>query len=221
MSIILIVDDERPFLNFIQRLFKNIGEHTVISAINIECALKSISDGHPDIVLADIHLDDKGKNGVDFVLQARTNGYKGVICMLTGDSSPILLLQSALAGADDYIVKGPSCDLPSEVERLLENRDFGLHENPIADSAFLRSKGIRDSQADLLAKFSSLGYPRLKELANQIDLPEHSLWKRLSRIRDKLDMDGMSQVTHLLTAISIFGEYRKNYHEKKETTSNK
>ncbi|MCP4679139.1 MAG: response regulator [Deltaproteobacteria bacterium] len=208
MYSILVVDDEVPVLRFVKRVFSRAREYEILVAKSTKSALRLIREKNPDITLMDIHFSTNDSTGVECVRQARAAGYTGVICMLSGDSSPELLIRAAHAGADDFIVKGPSCNLAQEVDRLLSREKSFTSEiqtSPIAKSAFLYSHGLRDSQTKLLSEYASLGYPRIKELANQTGLPEHTLWKRLSRIRDKLGVDSMTRVVHLLTAISAFG----------------
>ncbi|MCP4614600.1 MAG: response regulator [Planctomycetes bacterium] len=209
MPVILVVDDEIPTLQSVEITFNNSSEYRVLTTNSTVDAISIIEKIHPDIVLLDIHFHDGDNNGIECVQKARSIGYDGIICMFTGDSSPGLLFESALAGADDYIVKGPMYSLSEEIVRILERKSIADHaeftENIIAEGSFLRSRGLQKEQAKLLADFASLGYPRIKEFSNQTGIPEHRLWKRLSRIRNKLGVDSMTKVTHLLTAISIFG----------------
>ena len=95
-----------------------------------------------------------------------------------------------------------------KVEDMLRDEESisgaDAYQNAITSCSFLRSRGLNKEQISLLADYAALGYPRLKEFSNSMDIPEHSLWKRLSRIRNKLDVDCMTKIAHILTALSVF-----------------
>ncbi|MCP4679140.1 MAG: response regulator [Deltaproteobacteria bacterium] len=206
--VLLIVDDEDSVLRFITRLFENEHRYETITAKDVKTAFELITDRNPDVVLMNIYFRDRNTNSIECVRHARNTGYRGIICMFTGDTSAKLLLETAMAGADDFIFRGPQCNLIDEINRLYERRiiDCGStsRENTIEAGGFLRSLGLREEQISLLAEYAALGYPRVKEFANQLDVPEYVLWKRLARIRNKLEVDSMPQIVHLLTATSVF-----------------
>ncbi len=212
--VLLVVDDEESVLRFVKRLYRNSSKYEILTASKDQEALKLISSRDPDIVLMDIYLRHQSISGIECVKRARKSGYSGIICMFTGDPAANVLLESALAGADDFILKGPKCNLTEEIDRIMEWSTLECGPTSAAaaieDGAFLRSRGLREEQRSLLAEYATLGYPRIKEFANQIDIPDYSLWKRLSRIRDKLGLDSMSKIAHLLTAVSVFGVTRAN-----------
>lgn len=209
MRTVLIIDDEKAVLQIVVQSLTRTGRYVVLTASDLDEARPYFIDQPPDLVLLDIHFAEGVIDGVECVRRIRQNGYEGIVCMFTGDPSPSMLFQAALAGADDYIVKSSACRLHDEVDQLIERMekpsDVPLQpEEMIAESGFLRSRGLAAGQIQLLSDFAKLGYPRVKEFACEIGVSESGLWKRLARIREKLDMDSMTQITHLLTALSIF-----------------
>ncbi|MCP4614596.1 MAG: response regulator transcription factor [Planctomycetes bacterium] len=208
MTTILIVDDEVAILRSVKRVLSEGGKYKIQTADNTKSALDLITPNYPDLIILDIHLCDDNIDGIETIRTIRNNGYNGIICMLTGDTNPDMLFQAAVAGADDYIIKGPTCNLVDEIEylftRRIENSENKSEMTTILDNAFLRSIRLSEEQTKLLSDFAILEYPSVKELACKMGISETSLWKRLSRIRDKLGMDCMTQITHLLTTLSIF-----------------
>jgi len=211
-SRLLLVDDDEMILKSFSRALGIDGTFEVFTASTADGALEEAAAKKPDIILLDIHLGED-VDGIECARRLRNNDYRGPIFMLTGDASMEMLMQAALAGADDYLIKGDTDSIVQEVKRLhslyTERIESGEELYDIADSGFLRSLRLEPAQAELLAEFAKRGFPREKELANQLDVSQTSLWKRLSRIREKLDMDCMSQITHMLTTIRIFGYQRK------------
>ena len=106
-------------------------------------------------------------------------------------------------GADYFIVKGGKCNLVEEAVRMLEQKEEDHAwsiENNIVEGAYLRSRGLLREQTALLNDYMRLGYPRIKEFSRMLGISDQIIWKRLSRIKKKLNMDNMSMVAHLLTA---------------------
>ena len=205
---ILFVDDDPTMLSILERIFGPMENYKYITAIDSKNALEKCSP-EIDLVLLDIHLGEDGSDGIYVANKLRENHYDGIICMFTGDASPALLFQSVLAGANDYILKGPTCDIVKEVSRLValgkdkfDNSDDILVK-PIEESGYLRTLGLSNKETQLLSYFAEYGYPRIKEFAVHMNVSETCLWKRLARIRDKLKMDSTSQIAHLLTSISL------------------
>lgn len=215
MWTVLVIDDEKAVLQIVAQSLTRTGRYNVIAVDNADEARRLIDEHRPDLILFDIHFKDGKRDGVECVRRIRESGYKGIVCMFTGDPAPELLFQAALAGADDYIVKSQACRLSDEVDHILERmtstKETAVEPSEfIKDSAFLRTRGLASGQVQLLSDFARLGYPRVKELACEIGVSESGIWKRLARIRDKLDMDSMTQITHLLTALSIFSARVRN-----------
>ena len=202
---ILFVDDDTTMLRILQRTFGQIETfHFYTAANSTEAISKCSSD--IDLVLLDIHLGETGADGLTVAKHLRETKYDGIICMFTGDTSPSLLFQAILAGANDYILKGPKCNIVKEITRLIKmGKDISdaNADNPIEESAYLRTRGLSSNETQLLSDFATYGYPRIKEFAIQLNISETCLWKRLARIRDKLNMDSTSQIAHLLTSISL------------------
>lgn len=201
-----MVDDSIRFLNAAARELRA-GGFEVLTTTTGTQALELVAKECPAAVLLDIQLESKTMDGVECARRLRANGYDRPICMITGDSSAKMLLESALAGADDYMVKPSFKPLSAEVKRLIESeteasckKDF----DPIVTSGFLHSLGLSTKQVEFLAAFASHGFPAEKDLAVVLGMTEGAVWKRLSRIREKLGNKTSTQIASVLTALSAY-----------------
>jgi len=211
-SNILIVDDENVIVEYVESVFKQSEKFQCIGALSVASALEAIKKYNPDIVFLDIHFGQHHLNGVQCIRLARESGYNGIICIYSSDSSVELLLYGAIVGADDFIIKGGKCNLVEEAHRMLEQKEKDRTwsiENNIVEGAYLRSRGLLREQAALLNDYMRFGYPRIKEFSRMLGISDQIVWKRLSRIKKKLDMDNMSMVAHLLTVVSLLGTFHK------------
>ncbi len=208
---ILVVDDDSQVLIFCKKQLSRSGKMQIHTAQTAEDALRQIQEISPSLVLLDIQLDVNGMDGIACLAEMRARGFKSTVCVLTGNSSLELLLNAALAGADAFLEKtGTFRNFASEVEKLLEiperKRVVSLGRfDPSLSGSFLRSKGLDESQIEVLTKYINNGFPPKKDLARMFNISCSALSKRLTRIKNKLCIDNMSQVVSLMTILSIFG----------------
>lgn len=99
---ILIVEDEKPILEFINLNLKMSGFETLEASTGEE-ALELIKKEHPNIVLLDIMLP--GIDGFEVCKRIRQNMPETAIIMLTARGQDIDKVMGLETGADDYIVK--------------------------------------------------------------------------------------------------------------------
>lgn len=202
---ILIFEQDEALLRLGAQAFSAAPRYRILSA-NAPSETFGRLGKEPDLVLLGIHLTISGMDCVTLVRVIREEGFSGIICIVTEEASSNRLFEAAVAGADGYIARGGHCDLPREIDHFFSRRSpFRLTEpkNDIEENLFLRSIGLTKNQRVLLGRYAELGFPRVKELANLVKMSETSLWKRLERIRNRLGLDSMSQVAHLLTALSL------------------
>ncbi|MDQ2902679.1 MAG: response regulator transcription factor [Ktedonobacteraceae bacterium] len=100
---ILVVEDEQPILQFLQRGLTHKGFET-IAAVNGEEALKAVRDDVPDLVVLDVMLPDF--DGVEVCQYLRSMGNETLpILMLTARDELTDKIAGLNSGADDYITK--------------------------------------------------------------------------------------------------------------------
>jgi len=203
---ILLVDDEVSLLNLAARIFRNNGFDTATAVNSVE-ALQRVIDRPPDVVLLDLYLHDD-VDGIECLKRMRSSGYQGPVLIFTGETDPEVLNKALEAGAEDFLVK-PCADPTMEVVRLLEEsmRRIREHEDfdRIADSGYLRTMGLSDSDVRILSDFHRLGFPDIKRLASETERNANVLGKQLQRIRGKLHLSNTFNIVKLLTILARFG----------------
>ena len=85
---IMTVDDEADIVKAIINMFEARG-YPVSGALRSEEALEVIlGDSPPKLVLLDIQLSGDDINGIDLLKKIKAGGFKGIVCILSGDDSP-------------------------------------------------------------------------------------------------------------------------------------
>lgn len=82
MITILAIDDE-PFNNaFMQRIFRKFADRKILTALSGEQGLQILSQANVDLLLVDYSMPDM--TGVNFLKQARDNGFLAPALLVTG-----------------------------------------------------------------------------------------------------------------------------------------
>jgi len=116
---IAIVDDESNTIELLKRQLKKADRNIVCagafsSAEDLFQALKTRDDLDPDVVLMDVGLP--GMSGLEATTALRTLHPLVKVLVLTGNENPTLIEQAISAGADGFVVKWRSKDLPQAIE---------------------------------------------------------------------------------------------------------
>ena len=222
---ILLVDDDSHSLDLFTRAFEKVAGHCVLVAAVSTDALDVLSI-RADLVLVNFHLKPSPEGGISAARCVRENGYLGPLWIFNGDACPSLLFSALLVGADEYLLQCNPDELIAQLKQIAvtravvsRNNDAPLPSTPretsllsrvIRQSPYLKIAGLSESETTLLGEFAVNGYPRLKEFSGRLSVSETSLWKRFARIRDKLNMDSMSQIAHLVTLLSMMETRREH-----------
>jgi len=81
MAKILIVDDD-PDITFATELFLKKAQHEVQTASNRADGMKAIEDGHPDLIILDVMME-QADDGIAMAQELRRQGCEIPILMLT------------------------------------------------------------------------------------------------------------------------------------------
>jgi DNA-binding response OmpR family regulator len=100
---ILVVDDEAPLRDLLERSFRREGHDVVTVAGGAEALDRADGDGF-DVVLLDVALGP-GPSGYDVARELRSRRNVVPIIMLTALDSEADAVQGLEAGADDYVTK--------------------------------------------------------------------------------------------------------------------
>lgn len=204
-ELILIIDDSSRFLAVCKRQLNLSGFSTVKCIQDATTAVDLIEQLSPDLLLVDIHLGGH-HDGLVLLQTARDLGYRGLAVVVSGDSSQEQCFRAAKAGANDFLLKRPKVSIGDEVVRIMERSrtpDPKIQARAISDLAYLRSFGLTPREIEILEEFSK-DYGSLKVIADRLDSAEPQVRKAFGRIYKKLEVNGISQLVHLLTICSMF-----------------
>ena len=109
--IVLIVDDEKDFVEMLSQRFQDDG-HVVRVAYNAEEGLESLAEQEPDVVVLDIRMP--GMDGIAALRKIRARHPLVEVVLLTGHGSAETAVEGLKLGAYDYLQK------PTKYEALLE-----------------------------------------------------------------------------------------------------
>src|SRR3970282_2125035 len=104
MSKILVVEDERAQLQFMQAVLRKYG-FEVLAAENGVAGAELAKTHHPDIIVSDIHMSDGG--GYDLLASVRNDPLTSTIpfILVTALADRKGMRQGMELGADDYLPK--------------------------------------------------------------------------------------------------------------------
>ena len=122
---VLVVDDEEPVRNLLQRVLKEAG-YDVVTATNGQEALDKVSQLNVGVVLLDIKMP--GMSGIEVLQQITTNWPETCVVMATAAGDAQTAVEAMKAGAYDYITKPfDRDDVVRKVQKAIEKRDLLWH----------------------------------------------------------------------------------------------
>ena len=122
---VLVVDDEEPVRNLLQRVLKEAG-YDVVTAANGQEALDKVSQLNAGVVLLDIKMP--GMSGMEVLRQLTANRPETCVVMATAAGDAQTAVEAMKAGAYDYITKPFNRDdVVLKVQKAIEKRDLLWH----------------------------------------------------------------------------------------------
>ena len=119
-SKILVVDDEETICRSVKKILSRKG-YTVDSALNVETAIKKMSDTNFDLVITDLMMPKT--NGMELLQIVRDHYPELEVIMITGYASIESAVKATKLGASNYLPKPFTPDELTEVtEKALTNR---------------------------------------------------------------------------------------------------
>lgn len=204
-EIILIVDDSERFLSHCRRALQARGFHNIRTAADFKSAMDLVDTLKPDLILLDIHLDN-GYDGLEILHSVRRLGFRGIVVVVSGDSSKEQCFRAAKAGASDFLLKTPNISIADEVQRVLDQKKeqhAPLAPPALSDLGYLRSFGLTLREIEILESFA-IDFPAQKIVADRLNTAPVQLRKAFGRIYKKIGVDSLSQLVHVLTVCSMF-----------------
>ena len=217
---ILIVEDEEPILQFLQRGLTYKGFET-IAAVNGEEALRAVHDDAPDLVVLDVMLPDF--DGIEVCRYLRSMGNETLpILMLTARDEATDKITGLNSGADDYITK------PFDFEELVARIRAALRRVESAQS-LIQTLEVGDlvidvaahqvTRAGKLVELTRREYDLLELLAQNVGcvLPKERIFERvwgydneaglevikvyINYLRSKLNDDDRPDLIHAIRGV--------------------
>lgn len=123
---ILVVDDEETVCHSVKKILSRKG-YAVDSALNVESAIKKMSDTHFDLVITDLMMPKT--NGMELLQIVRDHYPELEVIMITGYASIESAVIATKLGASNYLPKPFTPDELTEVtEKALTNRKNKIEE---------------------------------------------------------------------------------------------
>ncbi|MEO0327194.1 MAG: ActR/PrrA/RegA family redox response regulator transcription factor [Pseudomonadota bacterium] len=107
LSNLLIVDDDRPFLQRLARAMENRG-FEVRTAESVAEGMKNVRSNPPDYAVVDMRLNDG--NGLDVIEEIRRRKPESKAIILTGYGNIATAVTAVKIGAVDYLAKPADAD---------------------------------------------------------------------------------------------------------------
>jgi CheY-like chemotaxis protein len=105
---VLIVDDEPPILQFVQRVLNRAGMRTWIAADGFEAATLFTTIDHVDVLVTDLQMP--GMNGDELAKRLRAHAPTLRVLYLSGSSGPRVADSLCLAENDAFLEKPCAID---------------------------------------------------------------------------------------------------------------
>lgn len=119
---IFVVDDHPIIRKALRSLLENESDiHICGEAATAQEALESLPQANPDLVLVDISLPELGGIELVRILRIRNPGLPAAI--LSGHRDGFVK-QALDAGANGYILKGNSDDLPEAIRQIVKGKQY-------------------------------------------------------------------------------------------------
>lgn len=155
-------------------------------------ALKQIEIQPPDLIIMDTHLPDV--DGIEGTRQILAKHPKIKIIILSGDSSPALILSALEAGASGYLIKENSLDEVSRaIEAVMGGKAYLSPEVAAEIAKYSREKGpLLEPSMPPLADYEKQLLQLIvqgklnKEMAVQLKVSIKSIEVYRSRLKNKL-----------------------------------
>lgn len=125
---ILIVEDQRPFLIILKGLLSNLGAKNVGTCESAEKAVSLCRKTPYDIVISDLHLGNKRKNGFELIEELRLKKWlkpHAVFVLISADSARPIVLGSVERRPDEFLIKPFSqAQIKSRIIRAWTKRQY-------------------------------------------------------------------------------------------------
>jgi two-component system, NarL family, invasion response regulator UvrY len=110
MTSVLIIDDHPIVLQGCRRMLQDAGISDVIEARDAASGYRLYRSHHPDIVIVDLGMQDKGLGGLELIRRINADNPRVRILVFSMHSDPGIVARALQAGATGYVVKDTSAE---------------------------------------------------------------------------------------------------------------
>ncbi|MEM1287274.1 MAG: ActR/PrrA/RegA family redox response regulator transcription factor [Pseudomonadota bacterium] len=126
---LLVVDDDKPFLNRLGRALESRGFHVRL-ADSVAAGMAEVKSQAPAFAVVDMRLEDG--NGLDVVSALREARPDARAVVLTGYGNIATAVSAVKLGAVDYLAKPADADMVEKALLQTKQGDLGPPENPMS-----------------------------------------------------------------------------------------
>jgi CheY-like chemotaxis protein len=101
---ILLLDDDTFMLDLLAEMFADLGDFELLAEAGAKAALVTLHAHQPDLLVCDLSMPDM--DGIEFLQEAATAGYKGQVMLLSGMDAGVRRAAERLARAHGLNVIG-------------------------------------------------------------------------------------------------------------------
>lgn len=139
---ILVVDDEPPYVELLERILRSIGYPNTIGTSQPETVARTVIDFDPDLILLDLRMP--GLDGIAVLqqLEPYTRRFYLPVLVLAAELQEETRAAALMAGARDFLIKPfDVATVRSRVDNLLETRMLHLE---LAEQAAFIERRVRE-----------------------------------------------------------------------------
>ena len=142
---ILLIDDEKDIRFAVNQILKE-SNFFVREAATVEKALFEIKKKLPDLVILDVLLDEKNRDGIDILKYIKSIDTDVPVIMISGHANIQIAVDSIKLGAFEFLEKPFNKDrLLNFINRALENSSLKKENNSLKKTFYLSNELIGNS----------------------------------------------------------------------------
>ena len=144
---ILVIDDERPNIQFLEDLLDHAGYSNVSSLLDSRNAVQLVNRLHPDIILLDLSMPYRSGLQVMEDIEAVFPGHGIPILVLTADVTSRAKHEALTKGASDFLTKPfDTTEVLLRIKNLIEIR---MHRTLLEQRVKERTASLEEANAEL------------------------------------------------------------------------
>lgn len=206
MSSVLIIDDHPIVLQGCRRMLQDAGVSDVIEACDVTSGYRLYCDRHPEVVIVDLGMQDKGLGGLELIRRISAADPRARILVFSMHSDPAIVVRALQAGATGYVVKDTSSENFLEAfEKVRAGTPYlsdelamqvALANTPARHSPLAELTPRELQTLSLLAEGKSYG-----RIAKELNVSYKTIVNLSAQLKQKLDAESLPEL--IRTAVQL------------------